>query len=58
MLKYMHNVPYFGHVVYQQTIWIGMKKDVFNYIARFVESQRIKVEHGNPTSLLQPLPIP
>jgi hypothetical protein len=35
-----------------------MKKDVFYYIARCMECQRVKVEHRHPAGLLQPLPIP
>jgi hypothetical protein len=35
-----------------------MKKDVFDYIARCMECQKVKVDHRHPTSLLQPLPIP
>ena len=35
-----------------------MKKDVVDYIARFMECQRVKVEHRHPAGLLQPLPIP
>jgi hypothetical protein len=35
-----------------------MKKDVVNYIAKCMESQRVKDEHRHPTSLLHPLPIP
>jgi hypothetical protein len=41
VLKEMHDVPYAGHPSYQKTItevrsqffWLGMKKDVFYYIA-------------------------
>jgi hypothetical protein len=65
VLKEMHNVPYVGHPGYQKTIavvrsqyfWLGMKKDVVDYIARCMECQRVKVEHKHPTGLLQPLPI-
>jgi hypothetical protein len=49
----MHNVPYVGHPSYQKTIaavrsqyfWLGMKKDVVDYIAKCMECQRVKVEH-------------
>jgi hypothetical protein len=42
VLKEMHDVPYAGHLDYQKTItvvrsqffWLGMKKDVADYIAR------------------------
>jgi hypothetical protein len=41
VLKEMHDVPYVGHPGYQKTtttvrsqfFWLGMKKDVVNYIA-------------------------
>ena len=66
VLQEMHNVPYAGHPGYHKTLaavrkeyfWLGMKKDIENYIARCMECQRVKVEHRHPTSLLQPLPIP
>ena len=38
--------------------WLGIKKDVIDYIARCMECQRVKDEHRNPMELLQPLPIP
>jgi hypothetical protein len=45
VLKKMHDVPYVGHPGYQKTItsvrsqfiWLGMKKDVVDYIARCME---------------------
>ena len=66
ILKEMHNVPYAGHPGYQKTIatiksqyyWLGMKKDVENFIAKCLECQKVKAKHIHPTSLLQPLPIP
>ena len=66
VLQEMHNVPYAGHPGYQKTLttvrkeyfWLGMKKDVAEYIAKCMEWQRVKVEHKNPAGLLQPLPIP
>jgi hypothetical protein len=65
VLKEMHDVPYVGHIGYQKTIiavrshfiWLGMKMDVANYIARCMECQKVKVEHRHPAGLLQPLPI-
>jgi hypothetical protein len=35
-----------------------MKKDFFDYIARCMECQKVKVEHRHPAGLLQPFPIP
>jgi hypothetical protein len=66
LLGEMHNVPYAGHPGYQKTIadvkrqyyWPGMKKKVVDFIARCLEYQKVKAEHGHPTGLLQPLPIP
>jgi hypothetical protein len=45
VLKDMHNVPYVRHPGYQKTIttvrsqlfWLGMKKDVVDYIAKCME---------------------
>jgi hypothetical protein len=66
VLKEMHDVPYAGHLGYQKMIttarshlfWLGMKKDVVDYITRCMECQKVKVEHRHPAGLLQPLPIP
>jgi hypothetical protein len=65
MLREMHNVPYVEHLGYQKTIavvtsqyfWLGMKKEVANYIARCLECQKVKIKHRHPARLLQPLPI-
>jgi hypothetical protein len=38
--------------------WLGMKKNVADYIAQCMECQKVKVEHRYPASLLHPLPIP
>jgi len=38
--------------------WLGMQKDVAEYLARCLECQQIKAEHQHPVGLLQPLPIP
>jgi hypothetical protein len=66
VLKEMHDVPYARDPSYQKTItvvrsqffWPGMKKDVFDYIARCMECQKVKAKHRHPMSLLHPLPIP
>jgi hypothetical protein len=66
ILKEMHNVPYVGHPGYQKIVLAvksqyylqGMKREIVEYIAKFLECQKVKVEHRYPTSLLQPLPIP
>jgi hypothetical protein len=38
--------------------WRGMKADIFNYVARWLECQQVKVEHRHPAGLLQPHDIP
>jgi hypothetical protein len=66
VLKEMHDVPYVGHLDYQKMItavrsqffWMGIKKDVSDYIARCMECQKVKVEHRHLAGLLRPLPIP
>jgi hypothetical protein len=66
MLREMHNVPYVGHLGYHKTIavvigqyfWLGMKKDVVDYIAKCMEFHKVKVEHRNTFGLSQPLAIP
>ena len=66
VLKEMHNVPYAGHLdnqkiivaVRSQFFWPGMKNDVFYYIARCMECQKVKDEHSHLVGLLQPFPIP
>ena len=35
-----------------------MKKEVANYIVGCLECHKVKKKHRNPTSLLQPFPIP
>jgi hypothetical protein len=44
ILREMHNVPYVGHLGYKKTIavvkrqyyWLGMRKEVAEYIAKFL----------------------
>ena len=62
----IHKRPYSGHLGYEKMItmirkdsfWPNMKKEVAEYLARFLECQQVKVEHQHPAGLLQPLPIP
>jgi hypothetical protein len=35
-----------------------MKNEVAEYIAKYLECQKVKAKHRHPTSLLQPFPIP
>jgi hypothetical protein len=59
-------VPYGGHPGYQKIVvavkshyfWLGMKREVVEYIAICMECHKVKAEHSHPTGLLQPLPIP
>jgi hypothetical protein len=61
----MHNVPYTRHPGYQKTIataksqyyWSLMKKEVVEFIAKFLACQKVKVEHRYLDSFLQPLSI-
>ena len=62
----IHQALYSSHPGYQNTIaiarkqyfWLGMKKDMAEYISRCMKCLQVKVEHQHPTGLLQPLPIP
>jgi hypothetical protein len=66
ILHEMHNVPYAGHPGYQKIVatikshyfWLGMKREIVEYITRCMECQKVKAENRHPTGLLQPLPIP
>jgi hypothetical protein len=66
ILREMHNVPYIGNPGYQKIIavvksqyyWLGMKKEVADFISKCLECQNVKDEHRHPASLLQPLLIP
>jgi hypothetical protein len=66
ILQEMHNVPYEGHPGYQKIVaaakshyfWLGMKREIVEYITRCMECQKVKAEHRHPTELLQPFPIP
>jgi hypothetical protein len=62
----MHNVTYVGHSGYQKNVavvkshyfWLGLKKEIMDYIAKCMECQKVKAEHRHLAGLLQPLPIP
>ena len=62
----IHQAPYSGHPGYQKTItiarkqyfWLGMKKDMAEYISMCMKCQEVKVEHRHLTGLLQHLPVP
>ena len=38
--------------------WRGMKKDIFEYVSKYLMCQQVKAEHQVPSGLLNPLPIP
>ena len=38
--------------------WQGMKKDIYEYVAKCMTCQQVKAEHQVPSGLLNPLPIP
>ena len=38
--------------------WLGMKKDIADYVAQCLTCQQVKAEHQKPGGLLQTLPIP
>lgn len=38
--------------------WVGMKREIAEYVAHCDVCQRVKAEHQRPAGLLQPLPIP
>jgi len=66
ILIQMNNVPYVGHLGYQKTIavvkrqyyWLGMKKEVVDFISKRLECQKVKAEHRHSVGMLQALPIP
>jgi hypothetical protein len=38
--------------------WVGMKCDVVHFVAKSLEYQQVKVDHHQPTGLLQPHDVP
>ncbi|PPZ23015.1 hypothetical protein C5P36_27045, partial [Escherichia coli] len=38
--------------------WMGMKRDVAEFISKCLTCQQVKAEHQIPTGLLHPLPVP
>ncbi|GMJ07598.1 hypothetical protein HRI_004429000 [Hibiscus trionum] len=42
----------------EEYYWIGLKKDVAEFVSRYMVCQRVKAEHQFPSGLLQPLKIP
>lgn len=38
--------------------WNNMKRKIAEYVAKCLTCQKVKIEHQNPSRLLQPLDIP
>ena len=38
--------------------WRGMKRDVTKYVSKCLTCKQVKAEHQEPSSLLNPIPIP
>ena len=66
ILEEAHSSPYVMHPestkmyrdLREHYWWIGMKREVAEFVARCLVCQQVKVEHQRPAGLLQPLPIP
>ncbi|EOY13934.1 Uncharacterized protein TCM_032775 [Theobroma cacao] len=65
ILEEAHMATYVVHLgatkMYQdlkKVYWLeGLKKDVAEFISKFLVCQQVKVQHRRPASLLQPLPV-
>ncbi|RVX02411.1 Transposon Ty3-G Gag-Pol polyprotein [Vitis vinifera] len=42
----------------QNCWWLGMKRDIAQFVAHYLVCQQVKAEHQRPTGFLQPLSIP
>ncbi|KAL4346647.1 hypothetical protein GQ457_17G011550 [Hibiscus cannabinus] len=66
ILREAHSIPYAMHPggdkmyrnLKERYRWIGMKKDISDYVARCLTCQQVKAEHQHPSGLLQPIRIP
>ncbi|KAK8976607.1 hypothetical protein V6N11_057207 [Hibiscus sabdariffa] len=66
ILREAHSSPYamhpggdkMYHNLKERYRWIGMKKDISDYVARCLTCQQVKAEHQHPSGLLQPIKIP
>ena len=62
VLEEMHNTPFSGHPGVNKMMadlrplyfWLGLKRDVIEYVAQCLECQCVKVEHAYPVGLLYP----
>lgn len=65
-LKEFHSTPQDGHSGFYRTYrrldsnlyWMGMKKDIQNFVQKCIVCQCNKYTISTPSGLLQPLPIP
>ena len=61
-----HKAPYSAHPsvkkmyvdLKQHYYWPGMKRDIADFVTRYLECQQVKAEHQHPAGLLQPHSIP
>lgn len=66
ILKESHRAVYMAHLgvqkmyadLKQDLFWVGMKKDVANYVAKCLQCQQVKAKHGYQAGLLQLHNIP
>jgi hypothetical protein len=66
ILKESHRALYCVHMSVKKMytnmknifFWVGMKRDVVHFIAKFLECQQVKNDHHHPTGLLQPHDVP
>ncbi len=66
IIQEFHNTPIGGHSGALQTykrvaanfFWLGIKRDIADYICQCDTFQRNKIDTRIPAGLLQPLPIP
>ena len=45
------------HTIKENYWWLGMKKDIAEFVSRCLVCQQVKAEHQKPSGTLQPLPI-
>ncbi|KAH9289269.1 hypothetical protein KI387_033386, partial [Taxus chinensis] len=66
ILTEAHRAPYAAHPGVKKMhadlrelyYWPGLRRDIADFFARFLECQRVKAEHSHPAGLLQPHDIP
>ncbi|KAE8706452.1 Detected protein of unknown function [Hibiscus syriacus] len=66
ILNEAHSSPYVIHPggdkmymnLRERYHWVGMKKDISDFMARCLTCQQVKAEHQHPSGLLQPIKIP